>query len=181
MCASPPGGSISIRAASKNIVLPKGEKARNKYGALVGLQTLRLLELLKAEDTPAEITKLKAVKALQMMWKQQFTVENGKLRFRSAADLAPTDERFDSPYDVQARYGNKRSTVWRGYKTHYTETCNQDCPFLICNVETTTANIPDIVMGEQIHHSLREKDLTPDTHLLDSGYIEAKWIVKRKC
>lgn len=158
--------------------LPKGEKARNDHGALVGLQTLRLLELLKAEDTPAELMNLRTVKALQSMWEQQFAIKDGKLRFRSAADLAPTGERFDSPYDVEARYGNKRSTMWRGYKTHYTETCDRDCPFLICNVETTTANIPDIVMGEQIHHSLREKDLTPDTHLLDSGYIEAKWIVQ---
>lgn len=158
--------------------LPKGEKARNEYGSLVGLQTLRLIELLKSEDTPAELTNLKTVKALQLMWDHQFEIKDGKLRFRPAAELAPAGERFDSPYDVQARYGNKRSTTWRGYKVHYTETCDETRPSLICNIETTAAMIPDIVMGKRIHTSLQNKKLLPETHLLDSGYIEAKWIVQ---
>ncbi len=49
---------------------------------------------------------------------------------------------------------------------------------MICNVETTAAMIPDITMGAPIHESLKKKNLLPATHLVDSGYVEAKWIVQ---
>lgn len=35
---------------------------------------------------------------------------------------------MDSPYDPDARFGNKRSTTWTGYKVHLTETCDTDAP-----------------------------------------------------
>ena len=38
--------------------------------------------------------------------------------------------------------------------------------------------IPDIMMGAPIHQSLKKKKLLPATHLVDSGYVEAKWIVQ---
>jgi len=158
--------------------LPKGEKARNEYGSVVGSRTLRLLTLIEADDAPAELKNLKMVKILRQMWDNQFEIRDGKVQFRPAKELPPAGERFDSPYDTEARYGNKRATTWRGYKVHYTETCDEDCPFLICNVETTAAIIPDIVMGEAIHKSLREKSLLPSVHLVDSGYVEVKWIVQ---
>ena len=158
--------------------LPKGEEKRNEYGALVGSRTLRLLTLIDAEDTPAEIKGLKMVKILRQMWDYQFKIKDGKVQFRVAGELPAVSERFDTPYDVEARYGNKRATTWSGYKVHYTETCDEDCPFLISNVETTTANIPDVVMGIKIHQSLQTKDLLPETHFLDAGYAEAKWIIQ---
>lgn len=158
--------------------LPKGEEKRNEYGSLVGSRTLRLLTLIDTEDTPAEIKKLKMVKALRQMWDYQFKITDGKVQFRAAGELPSVSERFDTPYDVEARYGNKRATTWSGYKVHYTETCDEDCPFLISNVETTTANIPDVVMGVKIHQSLQKKDLLPETHFLDAGYVESKWIIQ---
>lgn len=158
--------------------LPKGEKARNEYGSLVGSRTLRLLTLIEADDAPAELKKLKTIKILRQMWDNQFEIRDGKVQFRPAKELAPAGERFDSPYDTEARYGNKRATTWRGYKVHYTETCDEERPFLICNVETTAAIIPDIVMGEKIHESLEKKRLLPNSHLVDSGYVEIKWIIQ---
>lgn len=158
--------------------LPKGEEARNEYGALVGERGLRLLRLIEADDAPPELKKLKMIDVLRRMWVNQFKIKNGKVQFRPATELPPAAERFDSPYDTEARYGNKRATVWRGYKVHFTETCDEDCPFLICNVETTAAMIPDITMGAPIHESLKKKELLPDQHLVDSGYVEAKWIVQ---
>lgn len=58
-------------------------------------------------------------------------VESGRLCWRSAADLPPAGKRFDSPYDTDARYGNKRSTTWTGYKVHITETCDANDVHLI--------------------------------------------------
>lgn len=157
--------------------LPKGEKARNEYGALVGSHGSHLLTLIQADGTPPELKKLKMVEVLRRMWINQFKTDNGTVQFRPATELAPAGKRFDSPYDIEARYGNKRATVWRGYKVHFTETCDADCPFLIANVETTAAMIPDITMGAPIHESLKKKNLLPATRLVDSGYVEAKWIV----
>ena len=158
--------------------LPKGEAARNEYGSQVGAHGLHLLALIQADDAPPELKELKMVEVLRRMWINQFKTENGVVQFRAATELPPAGKRFDSPYDMEARYGNKRATVWRGYKTHYTETCDEDCPFLICNVETTAAMIPDITMGVPIHESLKKKELLPEQHLVDSGYVEAKWIVQ---
>lgn len=151
--------------------LPKGEKARNEYGSAVGSHGLHLLTLIEADDAPPELKELKMVKVLRRMWSSQFKIGNGIVQFRLAKELPPAGERFDSPYDTEARYGNKRATVWRGYKTHFTGTCDEDCPFLICNVETTAAMIPDITMGAPIHQSLKKKKLLPATHLVDSGYV----------
>jgi Transposase and inactivated derivatives len=158
--------------------LPKGKGKRNDYAALVGTDGIYLLSLIDSPDAPAEIQELKMIKLLRQMWNHQFELKDGKPQLKAAKDLAPANERFDSPYDAEARYGNKRATEWRGYKAHFTETCDEDCPFLICNVETTPATIPDLLMSRAIHDSLRKKKLLPATHLLDSGYIEAAFVAE---
>lgn len=113
--------------------LPKGEEARNEYGALVGERGLRLLRLIEADDAPPELKKLKMIDVLRRMRVNQFKIKNGKVQFRPATELPPAGERFDSPYDTEARCGSKRAIVRRGCKVHFTETCDEDCPFLICN------------------------------------------------
>lgn len=158
--------------------LPKGKKARDEYGSLVGSRTLRLLTLIEADDTSTELKNLKMVKILRQMWNNQFEIKDGRVQFLPAKELPPAGERFDSPYDTEARYGNKRATTWRGYKVHYTEICDADYPFLICNVETTAAIIPDIVMGKQIHESLEKKTLLPTTHLLIPAMLKLNGLFK---
>ena len=61
-----------------------------------------------------------------------------------------------SPYDPEAHYGNKRSVTWVGYKVHLTETCDEDDVHLITQVETTTAVLPDVEVGETIQQELAE-------------------------
>jgi len=58
---------------------------------------------------------------------------------------------IQSPYDTEARYSKKRSTQWTGYKVHLSETCEEDLPLLITNVETTPSTTPDVSMTETIH------------------------------
>ncbi len=31
--------------------------------------------------------------------------------------------------------------TWSGYKAHFTETCDEDCPLLVIHVETTPAPV----------------------------------------
>ena len=77
------------------------------------------------------------------MWEQQLEVKAAKVVFLAAEKLAPVGERFDSPYDAEAKYGKKRAMIWRGYKVHFTESCGQETPHLITNVITTEACLPD--------------------------------------
>jgi transposase len=80
---------------------------------------------------------------------------------------------LNSPYDLDARYGKKRTTLWVGYKVHFTQTCEEDAPQLITHVETAPAPIPDEQALPQVHAGLAEKDLLPEQHLVDAGYVDA--------
>jgi transposase len=63
------------------------------------------------------------------------------------------------------------------YKVHLTETYDDGEPHLITHVSTTPATTPDCVMGPTIQHDWAQRDLLPNTHLLDSGYVDAELLV----
>jgi hypothetical protein len=63
----------------------------------------------------------------------------------------------------------KRTTLWVGYKVHFTQTCDEDAPQLITHVETAQAPISDEGAISTMHADLAEKDLLPDQHLVDAG------------
>lgn len=82
-----------------------------------------------------------------------------------------------SPYDLEMRYSQKRSTAWRGYKVHLTETCEADTPNLITHVETTLATVQDVAVVDDIHAGLAKKGLLPDDHLMDGAYLSGDNLV----
>jgi transposase len=49
---------------------------------------------------------------------------------------------------------------------------------LITDVQTTSAPVADVTMTEPIQAALAQKELLPDQHLLDAGFIEAELLVK---
>ena len=157
--------------------LPKGEVARTALGERIGADGHVLLAAVYEPTAPAWLRELPAIQALRLAWVYQFFVEDDVVRWRKAADLPPAGTRFDSPYDIDARYGNKRSTTWTGYKVHVTETCDADAPHLIVNVETTPAPVTDSDMTAPIHQALADKGLTPSIHLADAGYVDAELLV----
>jgi transposase len=57
--------------------------------------------------------------------------------------MPPPAELVTSPYDPEVRYSTKRGNSWVGYKVHLIESCDEDAPRLITNVETTPATTPD--------------------------------------
>src|SRR5258708_37356234 len=65
----------------------------------------------------------------------------------------------------------KRTTLWVGYKVHFTQTCDEDAPHLITHVETSQAPITDEHSLSAIHADLAERELLPDQHLVDAGYV----------
>lgn len=117
--------------------------------------------------------------------------------------LPPGHRRIASPYDLDARWAAKRDTFWLGYKLHITETCDdppactcppadgddppgrrhdKGCaqlvfPNLITNVATTDATVTDNQMTAPIHDALAARNLKPDRHYTDSGYLSAAIVV----
>ena len=109
--------------------------------------------------------------------------------------LPPGRARISSPYDPDARWAAKRDTVWNGYKVHVSETCHPPAgaspvadgtgphgqpagrPNRLTHVATTDTTVPDTAMTEPIHTGLAARGLTPEEHLLDSGYPSARLVV----
>lgn len=157
--------------------LPKGQAARNTYATTVGEDGFRLLEALDREATPAEWRERSTVQALRLAWSQHFERVEGRVRWRAGQGLPPAAERFQSPYDTEARFSDKRSLTWTGYKVHVTETCDEDSVHLITHVETCYATVPDVSSTADIHQRLSEKHLLPAEHVVDTGYVDADLLV----
>jgi transposase len=138
---------------------------------------MQLLKVLWESSTITYLRHIPAVEILRLTWIHQYYVENDQVRLRAATDLPPTGTRMDSPYDKDARYGNKRSVTWTGYKVHLTETCDKDEVHLITNVETTQAHFSDVDQTQTIHKSLASKKLLPKEHIVDAGYVDANLVV----
>jgi transposase len=101
------------------------------------------------------------------------------IRWRTEVDGLPPARLFiSSPYEDDAPLGRKGTTQWVGYKVHLTESCEPSLPRLITHVETTEAPVGDSDAVVPIHDALKAKALLPRTHLVDTGYVEAKLFVQ---
>jgi transposase len=157
--------------------LPKAETERNQMHEQIGRDGIQLLTDVYAPAAPTWLREIPAVQRLRQTWVHQYYYIDGQLRRRAAKDLPPAGLRFDSPYDAEAHYGTKRNINWVGYKLHLTEACDPDLPHLILHIETTPAARSDVDMTEPIHEALQRKDLLPDQHVVDAGYVDAQLLV----
>ena len=157
--------------------LPKGKTARQEYAETIGRDGMQLLNAIY-EIGPEWLRQIPAVEILRQTWVHQYYVDQGQVRLRAAKDLPPAGQRYNSPYDPQASYANKRSTTWIGYKVHLTETCDEDSVHLITNVETTQAHVADIDQTQAIHEALASKALLPAEHAVDAGYVDGTLLVE---
>jgi transposase len=92
--------------------LPKGQVERQLSAELIGFDGSHLLSMVYESATSPFLKELPAVQTLRHTWVFQYYADNGSLRWRKAEDLPPAGMRYDSPYDPQAHYGNKRSITW---------------------------------------------------------------------
>jgi len=161
--------------------LPKDASKREALACQIGVDGSHLLDGVWAAESAPYLRDLPAVDALRQIWLQQYyrcTVPGlAVLRWRTTDEQPPAAVRITSPYDLDARSCSKRNTHWVGYKLHLTETCEPAQPDLITQVLTTPATTPDGVMGPPIEDDLAARDLLPGTHLLDSGYVDADFLV----
>ncbi|MFE9927368.1 IS1182 family transposase, partial [Streptomyces sp. NPDC005774] len=156
---------------------PKGENVRTTWAEQVGRDGFTILEAVFSPTAPGWLRQIPAVQVLRRAWVEQYHRDGEGVRWREAKDLPPARRRLSSPYDTDARYGTKRGSGWCGYKTHLSETCDAGAPHLITHVATTDATVTDTEMTEEIHQGMRERELLPDEHDVDAGYVTAAHIV----
>ena len=161
--------------------LPTAQEDRLAFACQVGADGHSLLAAASGPGSPAWLAEVPAVEVLRRVWLQQFTIEAGRVRWRTEEVGIPAASRFiSSPLDVEARYGKKRSTSWVGYKVHLTETCEDDAPHLIVHVETTPAPVADGAVTPVVHEALRGADLLPSKHLADTAYVDAELLAESR-
>ncbi len=159
--------------------LPPKREDRYALAEQIGADGLQLLQLIDGEKEWTWLREIPAVQILRRVWIQQFYASDpgSPVRWRAAEDLPPAPLLISSPYDPEARWSKKRETTWTGYKVHLTETCEDDLPHLVTNVETTEATTADQTMTNLIHTHLAERDLLPSEHIVDMGYVNSDHLV----
>ncbi|MEL7224325.1 MAG: IS1182 family transposase [Cyanobacteria bacterium J06576_12] len=162
----------------ENSQFPKAKEKRQVIAEQMGKDGHVLLAAVFAEESPEYLRLLPAVEVLRQVWVQQFYLDaDHQIHLRAQKDSPPASKRIRSPYDTAVRFGQKRDTQWVGYKVHLSETCDPEVPHLITHVETTNATLNDVNVTETIHQALDDKQLLPDTHLLDTGYVSVETIL----
>jgi transposase len=154
--------------------LPKEKQAKAALQIQIGEDGWHLLAAIYEPQAPTELRSLLEVQIMRQIWIQQYYVQNGQLKWREQDNLPPNSLLIQSPYDIEARNRTKRSLNWTGYTAHLTESCDEDSPNLIVNVETTPATSADIKVLDQIHTHLDDKDLLPGQHLVDTAYVDGE-------
>jgi len=165
-----------------DIRLPPARGKRAELAVQYGRDGYLLLRQVRAPGAPEWLAGLPAVQALRLIWIQQFYLDGGaggeKVIWRGAEQgLPPGRSRLVSPYDLDARYAEKRGAGWTGYKVHLSETCHipdaaarRPAPNLLTNTQTTLAPVTDVEMTEPVHDALAARGLPPGEHAVDTGY-----------
>ncbi len=159
--------------------LPVGRPARHGLAETIGADGFQLLGWVYAPSAPLWLRELPAVQVLRQVWLQQFyaTPPGQPVRWRQADDLPPSTQLICTPYDAQARYSQKRQTIWTGYKVHLTETCDPDQPHFITDVQTTLAPLADVDQLPKIQADLAGRGLLPAEQMVDAAYVSSQQVL----
>lgn len=157
----------------------KSKQAQLEQALVIGADGATLLRAVYSSDVSEWMRRVPAVETLRRVWLQNYYLVGDEVRWRTAEEegIPPSSLFLSSPYDLDAHYGRKYTTSWIGYKAHLTETCDDGLPHVITNVETTAATTADGEVTPKVHQELKEKGLLPETHIVDTGYLDAELIV----
>jgi transposase len=175
---SPPDWKDRYVRRAEDDRLPTTQAARAALALTIGNDGRRLLSAVDHADTPPWLREIPALAILRRVWIQNYLWDGTQLQWREADNLPPAAQFISSPYDAEAHYARKHTTQWVGYKVHITETCEDDGPHLITNVETTIGPVADGAATPQIHAALQQRGLLPGTHIVDTGFLDAELLVK---
>ena len=172
--------------------LPEGQAAREELAVQYGRDGYYLLGQVHAPGVPGWLAGLPAVRALRLVWIQQFYREisaggEEEVIWREAGEhgLPPGRARIVSPYDLDARYSEKHGRGWTGYKVYLSESLAADdpetgrprAPQVITNVDTTRAAVADVAMTTPVHDQMQAGAVTPGEHVVDSGFMSGDELI----
>ncbi len=162
--------------------LPKSKEARLQEGERIGADGHELLDGLLSEDAPRWLREVPAVETLRRVWVQNFFHDRkGNVRWRTVEEgIPPSRDFLGSPIDLDCRYARKFTTSWVGYRVHITETCEEDLPNIITDVQSTPATVADGDATPLIHETLKDRGLLPETQFVDTGYLDAELLAESK-
>jgi transposase len=139
----------------------------------IGHDGHHLLRQIDESATMVWLSQIPAVQILRQVWIQQYYIASDQLRWRDSQALPPHRQLIQSPYDVETRNRTKRQTNWTGYTVHLSETCEDQGVNLITHVVTTPATTGDSPVLPEIHQALAQKQLAPQEHFVDMGYVHS--------
>ena len=135
--------------------LPKHAPQRQASAHTVGLDGYALLDAIDAEDAPAWLRDVPAVKALRSIWVPHYDRSRTGICWRTAtAGVPPAARTLSSPHALDARYAKTYTTSWIGDTGHVTGSCEVDAPHLLTHVETTAGPVADGAVTMVMHAAL---------------------------
>jgi transposase len=166
------------QARSENARLPKQATKRAALTKQIGQDGSTLLAAVDAATAPAWVRAVPALQVFRRVWIEQYSTDETGQRLRTPEELPPCAQTIASPHDPSVRRSWKRGQEWVGSKVQLTETCEPDRPHLVTQVGTTPATTPDTEVTAAVQQALVAKDLPPDIHLTDAGYVDADHLVQ---
>lgn len=127
-----------------------------------------LLDLVM-ERGPVVARTLPEVAVLEQVLSQQYERQEGRVHARKPPIRGK--KTVQSPHEPEARYSKKRGTEWVGYKVQVTETAYAEEANFVTDIDTVDANDDDSEVVDNIHARLEERDLKPQKHYVDKGYV----------
>jgi len=149
--------------------LSKGEvKAAMQKAGSDGFWLLDHLD----ERAPQRVLDLSEVATLRQVWEQQFERQEDTKKVTVRQPPIKGKDVIQSPHDPEARWAEKRGKEWVGYKLQVTETAEDDAEVqFITDIDVVGANEDDSEVVDDIQGRLIERDLKPDEHYVDKGYV----------
>lgn len=131
-----------------------------------------LLHMLE-QNGSEQLQRLAEVEILRQVLAQQFP---------DGPDSPPPSQRpagkqvIESPHEPEARFGKKRDMKWKGYKAQVTETCDDQLPHVIVDLEPDGAADHDSQALPAIQQRMAERGIRPVEQYVDQGYISGEHI-----
>lgn len=129
------------------------------------------------ESAPEDVRLLPEVKVLRTVLEQQFP---GGKDGPPAQNRPLGKEVIESPHEPEARRSKKREIGWIGFKGQVTESCDEDTPHLIVDLEPTGALDQDNPELPKIQGRLAKQGTLPSEQYVDQGYMSGEHIVTSK-
>lgn len=152
--------------------LPKDLKERQALILQIGADGYALLDWLYQDREQVQLSKIDEIEAMRQIWIQQFWLdENDVVQLREAKNMPKGAKLIASPFDSEARFSQEaHGKAWLGYKSHFTETCDENAPRILTHVQSVAATEHDSQACPRIQAALAAKGLAPQEHYLDMGY-----------